>query len=245
MNVARLILDDPAPGPWNMAVDESLLHSAARSGTVTLRVYAWSTPTLSLGYFQNYAERDSHVSSRECQVVRRATGGGAIVHDHEITYSLTGPVQDRTDRHLAQWYDWVHNAWLIGLGELGIQTVRCPETDPQKERLFLCFQRRCAGDLICASAKIGGSAQRRHARAALQHGSLLLKRSAAAPELAGIAELCGRELTGRGWLGGWVNLLARALRVYWEPGTLTDEEKEGAAQLERDKFAHPDWTHRR
>ena len=92
MNTARLIIDPPAAGSWNMAVDEALLRSAGESRQLTLRVYQWEQPTLSLGYFQAHERPAEHAASQPCPVVRRATGGGAIVHDREITYSLTAPV---------------------------------------------------------------------------------------------------------------------------------------------------------
>ncbi|NLX56853.1 MAG: lipoate--protein ligase family protein [Planctomycetaceae bacterium] len=245
MNTARLITHTPSPGAWNMAVDEALLQSAAVTGTITLRVYGWSEPTLSLGYFQPYRDREYHAPSRPCVVVRRATGGGAIVHDHEVTYSLTAPTDGRLKRRLDDWYRLVHETWIRTLAELGIAAHRCLQTDPQKEQQFLCFHRRSAGDLLLGSAKIGGSAQRRHAQAVLQHGSLILKRSVAAPELAGIAELSGRDLSDRAWLDGWVSSLGQALNVCWQSGELTDEETRRAEELERTKFGHLRWTQRR
>jgi lipoate-protein ligase A len=178
-------------------------------------------------------------------VVRRTTGGGAIVHDREVTYSLTAPSYGRADRRLDDWYGLVHQAWITVLAGVGVVAHRCIRTDPQKERQFMCFERRAAGDLLLGSVKIGGSAQRRHAQGVLQHGSLLLGRSAAAPELPGIAELIGRDLTGQAWLDDWIESLGEALNVLWQRGGLTDEEKEWAADLDRTKFGHPRWTLRR
>ena len=89
--ICRLIVDPPAPGAWNMAVDEALFEQAAKFGTPTLRFYQWSEPTLSLGYFQNYDDRRSHAASLGTAAVRRTTGGGAILHDQELTYSLVWP----------------------------------------------------------------------------------------------------------------------------------------------------------
>ena len=71
-----------------MAVDETLLESAAETSATTLRFYRWDRPTLSLGYFQQTADRTQHPESADCPLVRRSSGGGAIVHDHELTYSL-------------------------------------------------------------------------------------------------------------------------------------------------------------
>ena len=86
----RLIIDPPQPGAWNMAVDEALLDAAVE-GEATLRVYEWAEPTLSLGYFQAYDDRETHIPSQDLPCVRRHSGGGAIVHDRELTYSLALP----------------------------------------------------------------------------------------------------------------------------------------------------------
>src|SRR5688500_9559950 len=94
MSALRVITDPPASGAWNMAVDEALLESAATGSVATLRFYEWHEPTLSLGYFQPAADREQHAASRACPLVRRASGGGAIVHDRELTYSLAWPLRD-------------------------------------------------------------------------------------------------------------------------------------------------------
>lgn len=245
MPTARLIRDPAAAGTWNMAVDEALLHSAANSGQLTLRIYAWAAPTLSLGYFQTYRERDGHGPSRACAAVRRTTGGGTILHHYDITYSLTGPVRDRTDQQLPQWYDWVHDAWRDALADQGYSATRCPQTMRDREQRFLCFERRAAGDLLMAGMKIGGSAQRRLPKAALQHGSILLRQSPAAPELPGVAELAGRELDCQAWVDNWVARLSDVLRMTWKEGALTAGEVEQARQIEQAKFAHSAWTYRR
>ena len=72
----RLLIDPPAAGAWNMAVDEALLESAAIAGVATLRFYQWSEPTLSLGYFQAAADREQHAASRDCPLVRRPAAAG-------------------------------------------------------------------------------------------------------------------------------------------------------------------------
>ncbi len=245
MTVARLIIDPPASGSWNMAVDEALLRSADQTGRLTLRLYQWDQPTLSLGYFQDCTARHAHSASHACPLVRRATGGGAIVHDREITYSLTAPIRHRLDHLLGQWYQLIHGTWLDTLSAQGVAAELCPQTDPQLESRFLCFERRSAGDLLLNRAKIGGSAQRRHRRAALQHGSLLLDRSSAAPELPGLAQLSGPTLSISQWQAEWVQQLAQRLEVRWEPGGLSIPERTMAGELQRSKFGHAEWTLRR
>ena len=87
------MIEGPGDGPWQMAVDEVLLDSAALHKTATLRFDRWQTPTVSLGYFQHVADRAQHPASLACPLVRRLSGGRAIVHDHELTYCLTLPAE--------------------------------------------------------------------------------------------------------------------------------------------------------
>lgn len=245
MTPARLLLHEPASGTWNMAVDEALLASADAGGPLTLRVYRWSEPTLSLGYFQPYGHRGLHRPSAACHTVRRATGGGAILHHHDVTYSLTGPIPHRLDAELQRWYQRVHAAWIATLARWDVPAERCRDTAAEREGRFLCFERRAEGDLLLKHAKIGGSAQRRLARAALQHGSLLLRGSQFAPELPGIADLIGQELPENQWLNDWLSMLAEAWSVTWVSAELTAAERAAAETWERTKFGHPRWTLRR
>ena len=76
----------------NMAIDQAILNSVSRTGVPVLRFYQWAEPTLSLGYFQGVAARAAHGHSDSICCVRRTTGGGAIVHDRELTYSVSIPV---------------------------------------------------------------------------------------------------------------------------------------------------------
>ena len=191
----RLVIDDACPGSWNMAVDEALLEQAAAGGTATLRFYRWSEPTLSLGYFQTYQSREGHRPSRDCPIVRRASGGGALVHDRELTYSFTAPISDRAAADVEQLYYAFHETMVSTLDSFGIEAAlvtTAAAVKPTKEP-FLCFQRRTAGDLLVGGAKVLGSAQRRRKSAVLQHGGLLISKSASAPELDGISELAGKN----------------------------------------------------
>src|SRR5437764_2183769 len=121
MNALRLLLDPPAPGAWNMAVDEALLETAAGSGVATLRFYQWQEPTLSLGYFQAAADRQQHAASRDCPLVRRASGGGAILHDRELTYSIALP----QPKAAAALYDACHETLIAALRELAVAASLC------------------------------------------------------------------------------------------------------------------------
>ena len=136
-------------------------------------------------------------ASQNCAVVRRATGGGAIVHDREITYSIAiPPGHHMAVKHLAL-YETVHNLLIQLLAYHGIQASLYKGEGRESDfaQPFLCFQRRTTGDLILSHHKIAGSAQRRYRGAILQHGSMLLSRSPTAPELPGIAEIAGKSFS--------------------------------------------------
>ena len=269
---ARLIIDAPAAGAWNMAVDEALLESAASGGRACLRFYQWSEPTLTLGYFQSHADRQSHPPSAACPCVRRATGGGAIVHDRELTYSFTLPVSGRGIGELKPLYEMFHQtlieelaAWgavatlcngnrsahLVGSDEY-VGSVGSVETATRGEPAgwnspepFLCFQRRCVGDVLLDDVKVCGSAQRRHRGALLQHGSVLLRRSRAAPELPGIEDQTGRTIVIAELLRGWQRRLADRLGLRWVASAVEDAEARRGEELRIGKFECPAWNCRR
>ncbi|MEN6493699.1 MAG: hypothetical protein ABFD16_05355, partial [Thermoguttaceae bacterium] len=183
----RLLIDPPAPGAWNMAVDEVLLEWAAETGGCSWRFYRWEEPTLSLGYFQTYDDRWQHAASSKCPVVRRASGGGAILHDLELTYSCVWPQEHHLAAGRLQLYEAVHASLVELLASYGVRASLCdPALGQRATPPFLCFQRRSPGDLLVGPIKVAGSAQRRLRGAVLQHGSILLARSLAAPELDGL-----------------------------------------------------------
>lgn len=247
MSMARFLIDPPTAGATNMAVDEALLLSAGSTGQATLRFYTWKDATLSLGYFQTHVERATHPSSAACPLVRRASGGGAIVHHHELTYSFVVPLSDRLSANAEALYYTFHETLIDALGALGIETRLCDASmeKSHKPEPFLCFERRATGDVLCGDYKVTGSAQRRHAGAVLQHGSVLLMKSEHAPELPGIAELSARVVSTRELVNMWTPGLARRLEVELSPGALTEEEFAAAATIEAEKFGSDAWTQRR
>ena len=173
-------------GARNMSIDQSLLEAVDAGGPAVLRFYGWSEPTLSLGYFQSVRDRESHRDSGELTLVRRATGGGAIVHDRELTYSVAVRPADRSPGGREELYQGIHAAIAEAVQESGLRVRAYRESAGrlQDPDAFLCFQRRTAEDLIAHGYKILGSAQRRGRHAVLQHGSLLLRSSPHAPRVA-------------------------------------------------------------
>jgi lipoate-protein ligase A len=231
-----------------MAVDEALLHSASQpTGRATLRFYQWSKPTLSLGYFQHHIDRNQHRASISCDLIRRTTGGGAILHDQELTYSFTTPIGNRLSNKAAQFYDLLHNSLIKALSQLGVTCEPCSCTFkiPQQKEPFLCFQRRAPGDVICAGAKVGGSAQRRHRTALLQHGSVLLTKSTRAPELPGIEELTGLRISADRLISTWLPIIEQHLNLQQLKTTYSEEESVWAKSFVNDKFGCHNWMNRR
>ncbi len=246
MDQARLI-DDPAlDGAWNMSVDQALLATAHATGQAILRFYRWSPATLSLGYFQSASDRLAHESSRECNMVRRVTGGGAILHDRELTYSLCIPSQNRLSGEHQQLYQQVHAAVIDVLSDWGISAALFSDQESAADKSrFLCFERRTRGDIVLDGFKVGGSAQRRLNKTVLQHGSILLARSDYSPELIGIHEIAGVEILESELVSRLVEELASRLGMAFRPSRLSPQEQSTAHEIQQKQFGHYDWTNRR
>lgn len=248
-----LLLDLPAAGEWNMAVDEALLEAAANERQCSLRFYRWAEPTLSLGYFQSCEKRDQHVASRNCAMVRRASGGGAILHDHELTYSLAVPEDHPLAADRLGTYRVVHESLIRTLAKWKIAAKLFDRIDkptahakPAAEHEpFLCFQRRAPGDVIVDGEKIAGSAQRRCRGAVLQHGSVLFEKSFAAPELNGLKELSNTPILAEEFLQAWLEELSGTLAISWRHGELSQEQRCRAERLVAEKYASAAWTNAR
>lgn len=175
----RLIFSQPAPGAANMAIDQAIMDGVAHENSApTLRFYAWDPPCLSLGYAQpptdvNMPELHRH----QWDLIRRPTGGRAILHTDELTYSIVAPADHRLMRGgvLAS-YRRLRRGLSIGLQLLGatLDTVSKPNVSEDGEPNLVCFEVPSAYEITVAGRKIVGSAQVRRRGAVLQHGTLPL-----------------------------------------------------------------------
>ena len=170
----RLLLTGPATGPENMALDEALMTRARSTGEWVLRVYSWCAPTLSFGRHQSArgAYDPATLERASVAAVRRPTGGRAVLHDREVTYSVTGPAQGAGA--LRESYDRINRLLVEALRALGAdvelaRSARAPGLD-----LSPCFERPSPGELVAGGRKLAGSAQWREDGALLQHGSILV-----------------------------------------------------------------------
>lgn len=172
-----------------MATDQYLLESALSNGMKAVRMYRWKEPTVSLGYFQDSHDEALRTTFRKLAAVRRLSGGGAILHHQELTYSFSLPPSDPLTREPTELYGRVHSAIINVLRDFGADCIMRGEDDAQPEEPFLCFVRSDRHDIHCAGHKVVGSAQRRRKGAVLQHGSIILRRSPHAPEIPGLCDL--------------------------------------------------------
>ncbi|GAC1647739.1 MAG: octanoyltransferase LipM [Gemmatimonadaceae bacterium] len=159
-----------------MALDDALRWRTADTGEAVLRVYGWLRPTLSLG--RNQASRGRYALDRMCEegvdVVRRPTGGRAVLHDREVTYSVTTSAPPGTSP--AESYDRVNRLLVDGLRHLGIDATiasrRAPTPLPDATP---CFTTPTSGEIIVGRRKLVGSAQVHEGGVILQHGSILIE----------------------------------------------------------------------
>lgn len=171
----RVLLDRARPGAENMALDEALLGRARRTGEIVVRLYAWETPTLSLGRNQDGRDRYDLARAAELgvQFVRRPTGGRAVLHHREITYSVTA----RTDTlgMLPESYARINRLLVEALRALGAPAeIAEPAGAAMRPGVAPCFERPAPGEIMAGGRKLVGSAQWRDDDALLQHGSILV-----------------------------------------------------------------------
>ncbi|WKZ35719.1 MAG: lipoate--protein ligase family protein [Anaerolineales bacterium] len=188
MRIWRLLHTPPSTGAWNMAVDEAILEHIHRGESKpTLRLYAWQPPCLSLGYAQPFRDVDvERLKSRGWDVVRRVTGGRAILHTDELTYSVTGSADEPVlAGGVLESYNRLSQALLFAVRELGLQ-VEVKEQVAQAAVLGggdaagskvnpVCFEVPSTYEITVNGKKLIGSAQARKKEGVLQHGSLPLR----------------------------------------------------------------------
>jgi lipoate-protein ligase A len=183
----RLIHTPPARGAWNMAVDEAILEAVGRGeAPPTLRLYAWQPPCLSLGYAQPASDADQSVLEvLGWELVRRPTGGRAILHTDELTYAVIAPhTEPRLSGGVLESYRTLAQALLRALHLLGIpaqaaQASGAPdspggEMQRKQPQNPVCFDVPSDYEITVDRKKLVGSAQARRKEGILQHGSLPL-----------------------------------------------------------------------
>jgi lipoate-protein ligase A len=259
----RLCAGPPRDGALNMAIDEALLRARiAGTAPPTVRLYGWDPPAVSLGYAQPLDPRIDRAACRRLGIglVRRATGGSAILHEspeRELTYSVVARADDFAGAgDVLETYRVLGSGLVRALARLGIpgELVPLHRAARRGAAPAFCFARTGAFEVGVAGHKICGSAQRRRRGAFLQHGSLLLDADPA--RLAAVFPALGGALAGAttaaAVLGRRVSFdeaaravaagLAEALGARLEPAEITEAELAAARQLVADKYGTEAWT---
>jgi lipoate-protein ligase A len=270
MDTWRLLLTPPARGAWNMAVDEALLESVGRGASLpALRLYAWQPPCLSLGYAQPFTDVDlPRLKERGWEVVRRPTGGRAILHTDELTYSVVAPLNEpRLAGTLLENYNRLAQALLAALRLLGlpVEMQERSAASQAKNTNPVCFEVPSTYEITVGGKKLVGSAQARRKEGVLQHGSLPLSGDLArilqalvfpdeAARLRAAERLLRRAATVESVLGrlvvweeaaqAFIAAFGDTLDLDLQPRGLTPAEESRLEELVKNKYAHPEWTQR-
>lgn len=201
----HFFLTAPASGTYNMALDEALMRESRRTGNAWFRVYGWKSPTLSLG--RNQRARGHYdldvANTLGVSFVRRPTGGRALLHHREITYSVAMPAASAAKAAAA--YAFINEVLLDGLQRLGVSAGRATAAAHTPPGLRPCFDEPSAHEIVLGDRKLVGSAQWRRGDALLQHGSILVRDDqamiqklmreplAGMPAAASLGDALGRE----------------------------------------------------
>jgi lipoate-protein ligase A len=266
----RLVRTEPASGAWNMAVDEAILETVGRHIVLpTLRLYAWDPPCLSLGFAQSVKDVDQAALTRNgWHLVRRPTGGRAILHVDELTYSVIAPADEpRVSGSVLESYCRLAQALVFALRQLGLPAQAEKEYGlPQGAQASeaVCFEIPSNYEITVSGKKLIGSAQARRKEGVLQHGSMPLfgnlariiqalsypnetERASAAARLlahAANAEMLGKSLTWSACADAFAVAFQEMLNLIFQEEPLTPAELQRADELVEQKYAHPSWTNR-
>lgn len=256
----RFIDTGPNDGYANMAIDESILNCCEEP---TLRVYQWSPPSISVGYNQSVNKEINIGKCREngVTIVRRITGGKAVLHEKEITYSFILP-EDKISlpRDVVESYRIIANALVLALQGIGIKA----QITGQKERLGtpICFNSSNWYELTANGKKISGSAQRRADGKILQHGPILMDfdfdknavlfNSNSAKDLAGnlrknitsIKHELGADVSYKEMASAVKRGFQKNFGLEIVDSGLTREEKKLSEKLRNEKYSADSWNFR-
>jgi len=259
MTIWHLIIEPrPLPGSRNMAVDEFLFRSLAAEPKTFLRFYQWERPTASLGAGQDASRAVDLEFCRQngIDIVRRATGGKLVLHHNEVTYSVVSSDAATFTATLGGSYKLISRALMRGFERMGLAPAAAEKAPPFYAKGHLpCFSHPAKDEIEIGGLKIAGSAQKRTAAGFLQHGSIpmvhderLLKAVAllggdpAEIRMTSLSEALGRPVDFA-WAVEW---LAAGFREFFkiglEPLVLAPADEAAIAEIERTKYADPNWT---
>ena len=269
MDTWRFLITPPARGAWNMALDELILEHIGRGESIpTLRLYAWTPACLSLGHAQPFADVDvSRLKERGWEVVRRVTGGRAILHTDELTYSVIAPSNEpRVEGSVLESYNRLAQALLLAVKQLEVPVeMKEGKATESATPNPVCFEVPSTYEITVDGKKLVGSAQARKKEGVLQHGSLpltgdltricqaLVFENESARENASrrllerattVESTLGREISWETAAQAFIHAFEAQLGLSFERGELSESESKRTDELVREKYDHPSWTER-
>jgi len=266
----RLVTHAPYSGALNMAIDESiLLHVADHSVLPTLRLYAWYPFTLSLGHAQSFLDVDmSSIKSLGYELVRRPTGGRAILHADELTYSVSVPDDNKLIMgSVLESYRTISSGLLKGLDLVGISSESKLKDESEKHlsKNAVCFEYPSDYEITSNGKKLIGSAQARKNNGLLQHGAIPLygditriidtlsniedhEREVAKERLrmraTTISIAAEKRITWRTMADALAVGFSETMGIQFIKSALTNSEIKKAKELVAEKYANDSWTKR-
>lgn len=264
----RLLDTGVRDGATNMAIDEAILESVvAGRARPTLRFYGWNPPCVSIGFGQPIGDVDqTSCLQRGWDIIRRPSGGKAILHVDELTYSVcASPDEPRVAGGIIESYGRLVTGLLAGLRGLGLEPVEAkPEYAREQEAEGpVCFDGPARYEVTVAGRKLVGSAQARPKGGVLQHGTMPLTgditrvvdslvwdgptaRRSARERLSRRAltlhEALGRAVTFEEVVGAMTGGFRAALKLTLVPGELSAEEWQAVVRIRREKYTNDSWT---
>ncbi|MFJ7847421.1 biotin/lipoate A/B protein ligase family protein [Peribacillus sp. NPDC097224] len=258
---------------YNMAMDEALLNWQS-NGEIPpmIRFYGWNPATLSIGYFQR-AETEIDLAEVERQglgFVRRPTGGRAVLHEHELTYSVIVPESyPGMPNTVTEAYRVISEGILKGFRNLGLDAYfSVPETEQDKEMLkspksSVCFDAPSWYELVVEGRKVAGSAQTRQKGVILQHGAILLEldeeklfsvfkfsddkvkekiKNNLRNKAVAINDIAGRKITISEAKVAFENGFSEGLSIDLKPYVLSEKQLQEVKDIAKNKYESDDWN---
>ncbi len=258
MNFTRIIIQKEKNAFYNMALDEAICEAVRKElSPPTLRIYKWERPTLSLGYFQKISDIDrSYCNEKDYPIVRRQTGGRAILHDDELTYSFCAKKNSmKFNGKLHNDYTIISTALVEGMKMCGIDAeISFTRKRAADQKSPACFKVVSYGEVTVNNKKVIGSAQKRYKDGFLQHGSLLfgfnedelrkILKGSGDDDFSGIGAV--DKCRDKESYGKLVQSLKRSFENVLNARMITDEpskyELKLAKELEAEKYSTEEWN---
>jgi len=266
----RLIISSPSSGSWNMAVDEAILKEVVtRNVPPTLRLYSWHPYCLSIGHAQSISEVNiGFLTEKGWGMVRRPTGGRAILHADELTYSINAPIDDpHIQGGVIESYQHLSQCLLRALELIGIKTDSKPKVEKEKRlsKNPVCFQYPSDYEITFQGKKLIGSAQARKINGLLQHGAIplfgdisriistlnfnndeekLKAKTSLLTRATTLQDIIGKMISWKEMADAILRAFEETLNIHFINSSLSTNELNRAKTLQKEKYTNKSWTYR-